>query len=202
MKIKKQKSRLHLGIGLLVLILVGGVGTYFMLANNWAAAEPQRPPLFSFDAPAAPGWYQAKLDTSTREGRRSLLLFDRDPTKRGDTTTLQSCHVSASLEVGFIDTLQKLAEIMASEPGYTSIPLGTRAASLQMMTGVKTYELHLYNMTVPEGASPIKSGNAFGYVQAGDYYIELQAVCDTPEQLESTLPALQAIRFDDTVSVN
>ena len=202
MKIKNQKSRLYLGIGLLVLLLVSGVGTYFILTNHRAAAESQRPPLFSFDVPTAPGWYLAKLDTSTREGRRSLLLFDSDPTERGDTTVTQSCHVSASLEVGFVDTLQKLSEVTASSNRHTSTPLGTRAASLQMVTGVKTYELHLYDMTVPEGASPIKAGNAFGYVQAGDYYIELQAVCDTPEQLESTLPALQAIRFDDTVSVN
>lgn len=201
MKIKKQKSRLHLGIGLLVLMLVGGAGTYFILTNHGVAAEPQRPPLFSFDAPAAPGWHAAKLDTSTREGRRSLLLFDRDPTKQGDTTAMQSCHVSASLEVGFVDTLQKLAEVTASQGGHTSTPLGMRAASLQMMSGVKTYELYLYNMT-DQGGSPIKAGNAFGYVQAGDYYIELQAVCDTPEQLESTLPALQAIRFDDTLPVN
>ena len=201
MKIKKQKSRLHLGIGLLVLILVSGAGTYFILANHGAAADPQRPPLFSFDAPAAPGWYAAKLDTSTKEGRRSLLLFDRDPTKQNDATTMQSCHVSAALKVGLVDVLQKLTEVAANQDGHTSTPLGSRAVSLQMMSGVKTYELYLYNMTDNSGSS-IKAGNAFGYVQAGDYYIELQAVCDTKEQLESTLPALQAIRFDDTLPVN
>lgn len=203
MQIKKQKSRLKIGVTCLFLFAIGGAGTYAAFSYYGVAAEPPRPAIFSFDAAAAPGWYQSKLDTSTVEGRRSLLVFDHDPSSPAKKSDLQSCHVSAFLSVGSVSIQEKLAEITASDgSGRSVVSLGTRALALQLPSSPRTYELHMYTMVVPAGASPIKAGNAFGYVQTEDYYVELQAVCDTPEQLESTIPALQAIRFDDTVPAN
>lgn len=203
MKIKKQRHGLKVGIGCLVLLLAGGAAMYGVLYGSGTSAEPQQTAFFSFDAAAAPGWYQSKLDTSTREGRRSLLLFDRDMSSPTKESNLESCHVSAFMNVGYVDIQGKLAAITNSpDAGYEIVSLGVQPLSLQLPSGIRTYELHTFNMIAPAGASPIKAGNSFGYVQTGDYYVEVQAVCDTPEQLESTLPALQAIRFDDTLPAN
>ena len=41
-------------------------------------------------------------------------------------------------------------------------------------------------------------GFELGYLQLSGSYIKIEGHCDTADELPSTLPALQAIKFDET----
>lgn len=198
-KHKKQRSKLKSVIILssLGLLVVAGIGIYFYsVSRNKEPAAESRTPLFSFDKKKAPGWYQSALDTSTQESRRSILLFDHDMS----APPRQSCHVSAFLNSGTVDIKAKRKELENDKFGHTTTLRGTKALSLSTSSGAEQYELYQYQTKAPKGATPIKEGYAYGYVQLEDHFIELQAVCDTPKQLKKAIPAFQAILYNDNAS--
>lgn len=203
-KYRKQPARMKTWIilGSFGLLILGGVGVYGYITSQNATIEAKTPPapLFSFDSNKAPGWHQSQLDTTTPEGRTSILLFDRDMSTPPNTDNLQSCHVSAFLNTGAVDISAKRRDIENDEPGRATTLLGTKTLSLHTSSDIRPYELYQYQTKVSKNASPIKEGYALGFVQFEDHFVELQAVCDTSKQLKSTLPALQAISYHNTAN--
>ena len=204
MKQKHSLKRVVIVIfGCFTLVLAGAVGTYLLMQvlvqNNPDVAVPApRPAVFSFHTNAAPGWYKSPLDTTSEEGRTSILLFDRDPSLPVSDSSLQSCHATAFVSAGSVDVEAKQKSMTAAGNANRQTTLrDTKTLVLFTVDNEREYKLYEYEVIVPEGADPIKAGNAFGYIQLDSSYIELQVVCDTFDQLESALPALQAIRLDE-----
>lgn len=201
---KSQNRHLKLKLAILcgvILLAAGGIGAYFALRSHDTEAEPAKPPVFSYDADKAPGWYRSPLDTAVKESRRSLLVFDYDIKAPQKQDNAQSCHVSAFLNQGTvdIDAKRKMAEVVSTDGRKTSL-VDTLNLSLEKTLGSEKYTLYRYNST--GGAEKYKNGTAFGYIQAGEHYVEIQIICDTFEMLNSATNVLKAIRYNDTVSKN
>lgn len=206
MNIQRKHSGSHMAPGLLALLaasVMSGALTYIALGGAAAkgteaetGAVTSRVALFSFDAQQAPGWHRAGLDASSEEGRGSILLFDRNMTSGAATKDNQSCHVSASMKLGSVDPVVKFREL----EGDTSRNLALvepQELSLRVTDGELRYVLNKYHSPSPRGGSKIKEGYAYGYVVVDDkYYIEIQAVCDTPAALDTAIPAIKALSFN------
>lgn len=180
---------------------MGVLGAYYVYsAQQKPVAEQiqQGTMLFSFDAAAAPGWHRSALDASVKESRQSILLFDRDITQPSASAPEQLCHVSAFLNEGSVDVTAKQQEFATSNHDLTVTTLETKQLRLRTDKNQLPYDLVLYEARPPSVAEPIKSGYAIGYTQAGSHYIELQAVCDTPDRLEAAIAAFEAISFNST----
>jgi len=203
LKQKRPAIRKLIIILLAILVVATAAATMFIVLRNLNTShEPKSAPsgefVFSFDSAKAPGWYRSAMDPTTTESRNSILLFDHDPSAPFDAKHPQSCHVSAFMQPGTVDIAAKLSKIEAKNDSTTTSRTGTQPMTLQTSVGAKSYELYQYKTTPAEGAEPLKEGYAYGFVQADKHFIELQAVCDTAEQLASTIPAFQAITFDET----
>lgn len=112
------------------------------------------------------------------------------------------CFTSIQHKTGAIVTdkeqRQKIRERLIAD-GNTVVAVATPTVTLQTKTGQLSYELQQFNMTPPAGGEKIKSGLESGYIQLSDSYLYIEGNCDTAEQLASTIPALQAIKFDETI---
>lgn len=95
------------------------------------------------------------------------------------------------------------AELQKSEDGlvsagYTTTPGSILAVTLQTGTGEQQYQLHQYSVTGTGSAGKPYGGHEFGYLQLPKGYIKVQGWCDTTEHLAATIPALQAVKFDES----
>lgn len=189
---QKQYSKFKLIIILAVVALVGlaGAGTFFVFSNDSEASagsvstaeksHQSGKSLFSFTG--AEGWWQGATNET------SMALFEKE----------KGCFTSVQYKTGIVDIateLEKEQDIQLSGD-YTVTPSGTQTLTMQTSSGLQKYELHQFAVTTPNGALKVKGAQEFGYIQLSDGYIKIMGYCDTPDELPSTVKALQAVRHE------
>lgn len=140
-------------------------------------------PQFLFNAADAAGWRQGPTD------KISMALFQDG----------YNCFASVQYKPGTVGVAAEHEKKQASDTdlGLTSTLIATLTATLQTGEGQKQYQLHQYSVSGTAGGQKVKGGQEFGYLQLPNGYIEIEGHCDTADQLPATIPALQAIEFDD-----
>jgi hypothetical protein len=179
-------------IVLVLLVIVAASITVIMWRNHTEAVSVvEQPPVgaavpsqFTFDKSGAPDWWQG----ATR--KTDMALFHA-----------HDCFVSVQYKTGTIaadkEKIQKDQADLVSR-GYTITPGTSQTLTLQTKSGSKQYDLNQSVVTSPAGADTVKGGQEFGYLPLTNGYVFVEGYCDTSEQLTATIPALQAITFDET----
>lgn len=101
-------------------------------------------------------------------------------------------HKSGSLDV--TAALQKVQDGLV-KAGYVSTPSTTQTLGLQASAGLQQYQLHHYTVT---GAGTVEGGQEYGYLPVSSGYLFVQGNCGTASELTTTIPALQALQFDQS----
>jgi hypothetical protein len=169
-----------------VFLVVMAVAAVALWQHRHTDANPGKVPAVAaahsrFSTTGAPGWWQG----ATRE--TDMALFASDHT----------CFTSVQYYSGTIDSaaeIQKLQTSMSSTGGG-STPSATLPMTLQTAAGQKQYDLHQYTLTSGDSSEQLMRGIELGYIQLAGSYIKVEGHCNTPEQLQSTIPALQSVRF-------
>lgn len=194
MKIKQKniyRKKIIVAVMLAILTVTGTGGTIFALQGSSQTTAETRDnkaieSMFSFSDPQ--GWWQG-VTTKT-----SMVVFDNNSS--------HACFVMLEYISGSVDADSEInkinAELTKHGENYAITPLDTKKLELHTTAGPVGYELRQSSVTTPPGSSKVKGGQAFGYIQLSDGYVEIKGYCDTPEQLGSIMPALEAIKFDDT----
>jgi hypothetical protein len=136
-----------------------------------------------FTFPGLTGWRQG----ATNETSMTLSSNNR------------TCFTSIQHKIGMVDVtaiLQKTQAKLAIS-GYTSAQLATPTVAIQTNLGTQQYKLHQYSVTSQPGTTRVQAGQEFGYILFANGYLEVQGYCNTANELATTLPALQAIKFDE-----
>lgn len=185
-KQNQQKSNRPLVISLLVITVLGAavIGIIIKTRQTEAAASTKQsatvsvPSQFSFDAAAAPGWVKGPTN------KTSLALFNSD----------RSCFISVDHKTGTVDAASEIQKTQTSltKDGYTV----TADSTLDQTISAQQYKLSQYNVTGAGSSGQLYGGQEFGYVQLTDGYIAVAGYCNTSDQLPSSLPAIQALKFD------
>ena len=173
----------------LVFLVVAAASAIVVLQHNRTdAAVAVKPAVgaavksqFSFTGAA--DWWQGATN------KTSMALFHS-----------HDCFTSVEHKTGTVDVateLQKSQDVLAND-GYTVTPGSIQTLTLQTIVGQRQYELHQSSVTTPAGAHAVKAGQEFGYIQLSSGYIKVMGYCDTADELPATIPALQAIKFDES----
>ena len=174
-------------VGLSAVIVIGAVFAYgyFTRQNNQAVVDPVVSSAFSFEGVA--GWHQG----ATNEF--SMALFD-DSADMG-------CFASVERHDGTVDVAAELkkATYAAQErgDGYTVKVTGSQEMTLHSATGDLPYTLQQSAVATPKGTDPLKAGQQFGFIQQDGFYIKIMSYCDSPNELDSALPALRAVTLQN-----
>jgi hypothetical protein len=168
---------------LVALIATAGV---LMAKHNSTDAPPVVKPSAAaikskFSFAGSTGWWQGATNNT------SMALF-RD----------HECFASIQYKPDTIDASSALKKTQADlvAGGYMSTPGTTVVASLKFEEGQQQYQLHQYTVTGTGNGGQLYGGQEFGYLPLASGHIEVQAYCNTPDELPMTVSALQAIKFD------
>lgn len=174
----------------LALLVIAAAATVVVLQRNRTGAAPSVKPgvgaavpsQFSFTGTL--GWWQGATSKS------DIALFHN-----------YDCFVSAQHKTGTIASdqakRQKNQDSLTND-GYIVTPGVTQTLTIQTNTGPRQYQLQQSSVTAPAGADKLEGGQEFGYLQLSNGYLFVEGYCDTPDELPATIPALQAIKFDET----
>lgn len=184
-------------LGIVVIGALSAAGTFAVLHYTHPGAKKAAPvaniaqktpghPQFSFDATAAPNWYQGPVD------KVSLAMFSRDKTS--------GCWASIEHKPGTVDADSELQKIQTTltNSGETVTPGAIVPMTLQTTGGTVSYELHQYTVTPSGNAEKPYGGQEFAYFSLMSGYGKVQAYCTTAAQLATVTPALAALKFDTT----
>ena len=181
-------SRRFIGGTLVVAVIAIATVIVVLWRGRIDAVSPAKPPASTslssqFTFTGASGWWQGATNQT------SMALFHN-----------YDCFTSVEYKTGTVDATEELQKEQAtlSMGGYTVTPTSTQALALQTATGPVEYELHQSDVTTPTGANKVEGGQEFGYVQLPKGYVKVTGHCDTNDQLASTIPALQSIKFTST----
>ncbi|HSX05685.1 MAG TPA: hypothetical protein VLF69_04410 [Candidatus Saccharimonadales bacterium] len=169
-------------------LIIGAVITVLVVHRSRTAATPVVKPAAAAGAPrfsfrGTSGWWQGGTN------KTSMALFPRT----------KDCFTSVEQKPGKIDAaavLQK-GEAMLRSEGYTVAASNVVTIILQTNTGQQPYELHQYGVTGIGSAGRLYGAQEFGYLQLTNGYIKIEGYCDTVDELPTTIPALQAITFNE-----
>lgn len=196
MKHRQRKLKQNRTLPIILIIALAAAFTSVIVYRNHTTAsqssdqgtDASKRSLFSFDAKAAPGWWQGATNET------SIAVFGNDE--------MHGCFVSAEYKKDTIDADVEInrinTELTRANGGYVVTPLESHAVELQTNSEPLPYELRQSSVSNPQGAEKLKGGQEFGFAQLSNGYIKITGYCDTPEQLSGTLPSLDAIKFDDT----
>lgn len=115
-----------------------------------------------------------------------------------------SCFTSIQHKTGSIDAEKNKREKDNAglvSNGYT-VKSGTAlTVTLETNIGLKSYQLQQFDVTTPVNREKVLGGLEFGFLPLSENdYIFVEGHCQTSEQLEATIQALQAIEFDSSKS--
>lgn len=161
----------------LVVLFVATAGAVVFLLHNTTNAAP---PTFSFTGVA--NWRQGPTNQA------SMVLFHKS----------HDCFTSVSYKTGSVDAdneVQKTSTSLARD-GYTVTSMGSKTLSLQTTNGKQSYKLRQLSVTGQGSAGKLKAAQEFGYIQLSNGYVTIEGYCDSTDQLPATIPALQAIKFN------
>jgi hypothetical protein len=135
-----------------------------------------------FKFTGASGWWQGATN------KTSMALFPN----------AQDCFTSVEYKAGTVDAAAELQKTQATltSSGYIVTPSSTQTLALQTAKGPQKYQLYQSTVTTPTGASTVEGGQEFGYLQPSSGYLKIMGYCDTTAELPTTIPALQAMKFD------
>jgi hypothetical protein len=181
------QTAMQLGIFIVLVGAAVGVVLYHGHADKPAAASKAaaaQPP-FSFVTAQALDWRKGPSNQT------SLAVFHNGT---------DGCFASMEYRPGAINTDAALQATQASlaSSGYTSKPGAVLNLTLQTDTGQQQYQLHQYAVSGTGSSGQTMGGQEFGYLQLSSGYLKIESYCNTPEQLSTTMPALQAMSFDAT----
>lgn len=112
--------------------------------------------------------------------------------------TIDRCFVSAAYYTDKqIDPDTAVAAKMKRDTSFDGITVqdvGVKALTMNTPEGNKPYQLHYYDIRHGNDTT-YKNGNALGYISLSNGYIEIQSTCKEANQLDETLPALEATRL-------
>lgn len=146
------------------------------------------PSQFSFGG--ATGWWQGATNET------SIAIF---PNAQDCFVSVQ--HITGSLAAKQAKDQAALASLTGQ--GHITSKLGTQSLSITTNTGVKQYQLQWISVSSPNGASAstesqVEGGQENAYVPlSSNDFLYVEGYCDTPTELPTTLPVLQAVKFSD-----
>ena len=183
-----SKSKLLLICVIAGLIVIAGAGCAFVLRSNSKASAdsatiPVAKPLFSFNTTAAIDWRKGPSNGT------SMALFYKP----------NDCFVSAEYKTGTVDIAAVLQENQKDleSGGYTSTQSAIIPVTLETNAKAQQYNLHQYSVITPAGTNEAYAAHEFGYIQLSSGYIKIEGYCTDTDNLAATIPALQAIKFDE-----
>ena len=186
MNITQKSRRTERAVSMLVALVIGfGVGGGVAYVTEKAVAEPKTasgaavPVVSMFEFTGLDGWRQGPSNET------SMVLFGN---ARDDGTS--SCFVSAQYEPGVVDVSKRLAR---AQRDVTAEKLPSASGVLKTEQGDKPYELHQFHVS-GTGDIELMGGLGLGYVQLARGYVQLEAHCNTHEELASAVVALQSYR--------
>lgn len=162
---------------LVVLTVAAACAAVFLTHSNTSSAASA---IFSFTG--ASNWKQGPTNQA------SMVLFHNT----------HDCFTSVDYRTGSVDANNEIQKVQKSlaQSGYTVTPGGVETLALQTQNGQQPYRLQQLSVTGKGNDGKLKAGQAFGFVQLSGGYVKIEAYCDTPGQLPATIPALQAIKFN------
>ena len=184
-------SALAIAIIAVVTIIVFAAKHHAIEAVQLPKSAPTRvESQFTFNG--ASDWYQGP----TRKG--DMALFH----KIKDSCFVSVQHITGSTIAAHQADKHKFDGTLASQ-GHTITQIGTQNMSIKTDTGIKQYELRQSNVTSPTGASAdsgtlLDGGIESGYVSLSENdFIYVEGNCEKSTDLPTTLPALQAVTFNE-----
>lgn len=111
-----------------------------------------------------------------------------------------TCLITIFHRKGAINVATKVKQNEASfvKDGYSIKQVDTKTLTLKTATGPRQYELHQYHVTGDGIGWKMNPGQEFGYIPLSKGYLDVRGYCDSVEQLQATIPALRAIKFNPT----
>lgn len=158
-------------------------------------------PIFSFDQSKAPDWWSGGNSSPELSETEESQRIDQDPLPAASITAFQgtmqtpgACFIMAFYNDNKTDLAQLLKDresgmiVGQSDPSVLKQIDSTRH-SIETFQGTKDYTLSRYDLDLAQ----VQRGNAFGFIEMSDGYIEIRAVCKTAEDLETIAPGLAAL---------
>ena len=186
---KNTKNRkLKYSISFIALAVIAGISALvFMQANSPSPKTiPQEvKPMFSFIG--VTDWRQGPTNET------SMALFGKE---REDKTS--ACFTSIEYHRGTVDIQSEVQKMIKNSNGLgnTIAEISTQPLSLNTMNGNQAYELHQYQATGSSSSTKPMGGVEVGYLQLDDGYVKVNGNCETYDELQTTIPALQAYKLE------
>lgn len=223
MKLRSQKNRNRIIVAitaatmLLILVLAGGLifRDRFTKFPGPLTVNIESGPRFVFDAEKFPDWISfgnvwdssddeddespAAIISATQctEGSNCSSLIEKcrvgEQCELLERYTADSCFINAyyfnrqiDMNTVVVDELEKWTSV-----GTSPEEIGVETLNMQTSEGDKQYQLYKYDTH----NSGYRQGSAFGFVPLSEGHVEVRSVCWQADQLDDTLPALNAIRL-------
>ena len=170
-----------------VLVLVMSVVVYLFVISRQGTTTQVAPPEPSqqssesdFSFAGADGWRKGPSN------RTSLALFHDN-----------ACFVSVELIDGVVDVPKELEDMRAADAslGLERTSGSTEFIVLRADDAYVNYQLRTYSVSGVVGGQKVKGGQALGYVQLANRYVEVKGNCDTANDLTVLPNALKAISY-------
>lgn len=183
----KQRRHIALSYGLgalaiLIVIAVLAIAVAFQINKSPATTKPTGS-LLSFDT--TPLWVQGPT------GKKSMTLFHDS----------HACFILVNYKTGHVDAAAQIRETQKGwqDDKYSVTPRSPKTLDIQTGTGKRDYKLYQFVVAAPPASDKMKvaSGQEFGFVQLKKGHLRIEGYCDTADQLSVTIPALQAIEFNE-----
>lgn len=135
-----------------------------------------------FTTSGVSGWWQGATS------KTDMALFESN----------HDCFTSVQYKTGTVDAAADMqtATTKQAAAGGTVTPGAVVSMNLQTTDGTKSYDLHQFTTTSADPSDKAMQGMELGYVQLANGYVKVQANCNTADQLPSTIPALNSVKFD------
>jgi hypothetical protein len=187
---KNHKTKLTISLIVALMVVIGIGGAVFTRVNTPAVAEVKA------YAPEAKSKFSFTGSTDWRKGPSndtSMALFGKT---RTDGTS--ACFTSIEYKTGTIDVQAELQKVISdfNKSGGTMTEMATVPAVLRTTNGDEQYNLHQFNAVSASKDNKVMSGVEVGYVQLDGGYVKVSGNCETFDELPSTIPALQAYKFN------
>jgi hypothetical protein len=193
---RQKHKRIRLGFYTIsTTLLVAAIASVLVVTQHGrteAAPSPKPPRKMAAPSPfsfiGTTGWWQGATN------KTSMALFQNS----------QNCFISVQYNntgaIAASEAKQQKNQADLTNNGYTITPGPTEMITLQTNTGSQQYGLHQSSVVTPLGADQVEGGQEFGYLQGSKGYVFIEGYCNTAGELPSTIPALQAIKFNEEKS--
>lgn len=213
----KQKHHKYLLVILAVILVgVGGIAYKMHKKSETSDSKPSQQtiakPQFVFDNQELPNWWTAgnrspsidQITEGPEMSEQDLPIADmsihhckdsQSCSNAGMDVAEDNCFVMLFAGNGSIDPVKAVERKMKENQSFGDMiieEVGVKTLSINTPEGQKSYQLHQYQYTNKGHGATLK-GNALGYVSLDKTHIQIQSVCAEANQLDGTLPVLEAV---------